>query len=85
MKELVEAINAQAGKPVVTALGWWDSTNQQAVGYMIDIDQASGTVKAYVASGGADPDPAKAPFTRDMVVQVSVLETSTFAIPAGIR
>ena len=85
MKELVEAINAQAGKPIVTALGWWDATDQKASGYMIDIDQAGGTVKAYIASGGAPADPIQAPFTRDMVVQVSVLETSTFAVPAGIR
>jgi len=35
LRDLIEAINTQAGSNIVTAAGWWDTANQQPTGYII--------------------------------------------------
>lgn len=84
VKEMVEAINDQAGEPVVTAIGWWDNSTMTPQGYAVEIDSNNKTVTGYIASSGIDSDPAKVALQKDMVYQVSVLKSATFDI-TGIR
>jgi len=84
VKELVEAINDQAGEPIVTVIGWWDNATMKPQGYAVEIDNNTNTVTGYVALGGIDADPANITLTKDMVYQVSVLKSSTLDI-TGLR
>lgn len=88
IRELVYAINAQAAANIVTAIGWWNADKQAPEGYMIDLaqyDYSKDDSKGWTLYGGIDPDPAKAPWARDMVVQVSVLISSQFKVTEGVR
>lgn len=84
IKLLVEAINTQAGAVVVTAIGWWDAQTQQPAGYVIANDYDADTVTAYVGTAGLPADPAEVPFTRDMIIQISVIQSANFEV-TGIR
>jgi hypothetical protein len=53
VKNVVEAINtAAAGRNQVTAIGWWDITNQRPAGYAITYPAGAPT---YLPIGGAAP------------------------------
>ena len=83
IKDLVEAINAQAEEPIVTAIGWWNPDTQQPQGYIINIDFDAGTITGF--EGTKDlPAPEEVVLEKDKVYQVSVLKNATFDI-TGLR
>lgn len=84
VKQLVEAINAKAGEPVVTTIGWWDTATMSPQGYVVEIDTNTKTVKSYTASKGAPPKPENAALVKDNIYQVSVIKSVSFEV-TGVR
>lgn len=83
VKDLVEAINAQAGSTIVTAIGWWNANTQLPEGYIVNIDFDSGNITGY--EGTKDlAAPESVALEKDKVYQVSVLQNATFSI-TGLR
>ena len=74
LKQLIEAVNTEAGENVVTVAGWWNKEAQEPWGYIITYNSSSlNDFGTFTTAGEVPANPADVALEKDMAYQFSVL------------
>lgn len=81
LKQLIQAVNAQAGANVVTVAGWWIKETQEPAGYIISYNSDSvNDFKSFLTVGDVPADPADHALVKDTAYQLSVLREAAVTL-----
>ncbi len=75
LKQLIEAVNTEAGENVVTVAGWWNKERQEPWGYIITYNSSAlNDFGTFTTAGEVPSDPSGVSLEKDMAYQFSVLK-----------